>query len=266
MTKYLSVPIAFLWVQMVQGPTPVSGVVTDSETKAPVADVRVLLARTDARLTDSIVVLTDARGRFEIRSAPPGAYRVFAEHDEYLRKEHEAPITIVAGASAGTIAIALTPTAVISGRVVNEFGDPAAKINVRALSTKAVVEARTNDLGEYRLFGLPPGSYVIRAERFTGPAIQGTTYVVPTPPGPDSMGEGQSMTMAATLLRTGGFIDPIALTGQTSVPDGPLNARARGRTYPPIYYPGTTEPGGAQPVAVTAGAQVSGIDFRLAAR
>src|SRR5262245_32902818 len=65
----------------------VSGVITDASTKAPVADARVLVARVYGPLMSSVVATTDGRGHFAIKNVPPGDYRVFAEHDDYLRKE-----------------------------------------------------------------------------------------------------------------------------------------------------------------------------------
>ncbi|MGA2427275.1 MAG: carboxypeptidase-like regulatory domain-containing protein [Candidatus Acidiferrum sp.] len=66
----------------------------------------------------------------------------------------------------------LIPSAVIAGRILDEDGEPLAEVRVSALrevyskgkrsrSPKVIVE--TNDLGEYRLFGLAPGRYFVSA-------------------------------------------------------------------------------------------------------
>jgi len=76
----------------------------------------------------------------------------------------------------------LIPSAVIAGRVINDDGDPLPWVQVSALRETyaggkktlfSETTVPTNDLGEYRLFGLPPGRYFIRAdykpnERITG--------------------------------------------------------------------------------------------------
>ena len=231
----------------------VAGVVIDSETKAPIGRARVLLARIDAHLSQSLVVIADERGAFATSQVPPGTYRVFADREGYRRGEHGATLTTAAGERIANLTIALTPTAVISGRVTTESGEPLSKIYVRALSGSDVVaaEARTNDLGEYRLFGLEPGGYIVSAERYPGPRIEGTTYRIPTPPCPDCMGEGTAMPGLVGLLKTGGFIDPLALTG---------------RTYPTVYFPGVTDRASAQRVEVAPGREVYGIDLRLVVR
>ena len=167
----------------------VSGQVTDVATRAPVVEALVLLARADGALSHSLVARTDEQGRFTIAAVPPGTYRVFAIDADYLRTEFNHPITVVAGQPVANVGIAMTRAAVIEGRVMNEHGEPAPNIFVRAwTSIGQVAETRTNDLGEYRLFGLEPASYTISAERYLSPRIDGTFYVGPTAPCPDCMG------------------------------------------------------------------------------
>src|SRR5688572_12831684 len=229
--RLLAVLLAIGFLQAAKAPAP-GGTVIDARTQAPLPFARVLFARIDASLTESIIVETDAQGRFSTAAVPAGTYRIVADHDDHLRASHPAPVAIPAGRTAERILIALTPTAVLAGRVFNEHGAPAAKVYVRAhrvnnnvVNAEAVAESRTNDLGEYRLFGLAPGEYGVSAEPYTAPSIgtvtlPGTTtgsneprYIVPTPPCPDCRGEGQGMQGLAGLLTAGAFIDPLALTG-----------------------------------------------------
>ena len=234
----------------------VSGLVTDAVTKAPVAAARVLLARVDGPLTRSLTITAGADGRFTASAVPPGRYRIFADRDDYVRGEHRGVVAVKNGPPIETLAIALTPTGVISGRVTNEHGEPASKIFVRALteaqvhatSPRWVAEVRTNDLGNYRLFSLPPGRYLVSAQRYPGPHIEGTNYRIPTPPCPDCRGEGIGTMALAGLLKSGAFIAPAALTGQL---------------YPAIYFPGTTELAAGQRIEVRPGAEIGGIDLTL---
>jgi hypothetical protein len=263
--------LATLWLvwsfQAPQTPHTVPHTVIDAKTQAPVAFARVLFARTDAPLTQSIVIAADARGAFKTDAVPPGTYRVFAEHDDYMRGARAEPLSIRAGEVVPAMSIAITPTAVIAGRITSENGEAAVKVYVRAYrmtpagpSADVSAEARTNDLGEYRLFGLEPGAYVVSAQPYAAPSIgtvempggrggpAGLQYIVPTPPCPDCRGEGRGMQAIAQLTGAGGFIHPFALTGQT---------------YPRVYFPGTTEPAQAKPVMVDAGARLDSIDLRL---
>jgi len=234
---------------MAQGAAPVSGQVTDASTKTPVAEARVLLARTDGPLGDSIAARTNEQGRFSMTHVPAGTYRVFAVDSDYLRKEHASSIVVAAGKPVTNIAIAMTRTAVIAGRVMNEHGDPAPNVFVRAWTQMGqVAEAKTNDLGEYRLFGLEPGTYTISAERYLPPRIDGTFYLGPTPPCPDCQGEGEFRQQVAGLLKAGTYIDPRVILG---------------RSYPMVYFPAATDRAAATPVNARPGVVTSGIDLRL---
>ena len=238
-----------------QAAASLSGSVIDARTKLAVAEARVLLTPLQAPLTQSLVGSADAEGRFRIDNVPPGPYRLFVDHPDYLRGEHTASLTLAAAQRIENLSIALTATAVISGRVTTESGEPAPKVYVRAHTDKPIAEWRTNDLGEYRLFGLPPGSYVISAERYRPPRIEktqlGIQYVVPTPPCPDCRGEGQFMQQLPRLFSAGAFIDPLVVAGQSA---------------PPVYYPGTTDRAAAQAVEVGPGARLTSIDLRLVVR
>jgi carboxypeptidase family protein len=227
------------------------GVVTDEVTKEPIAGASVILVRPEA-IADAVVVSTDARGQFVFENVRPAMYRLLAEHDAYVRSNVDLTVDLLADRPASRLtSLTLLPSAVISGRVTDEYGEPAGRVYVRALVAGVVAEARTNDLGEYRLFGLRPGAYIISAERYQGPSIQGAVVNTPTPPCPDCPGEGAGRMPLAGLLASGAFIDPRALTGQT---------------YPAVFFPGTTDRSAAGSVKVIAGAQVDGIDLRLVVR
>ena len=224
----------------------VEGTVVRVDTNQPVARASILLTKVDGGLRDSIVVTTDGRGRFAARGVPAGTYRIFATHDDFVRAE-AMPIVVGPSQAVRDVTLRMTPTGAISGRALDEYGDPVARVFVRAVLMDAVYEGQTNDLGEYRLFGLPPGRYVISAAPYTAPRLDGGTYIRPTPPGPYSRGEGQFMIQLPQLLKTGEFIHPMALARQV---------------YARVYYPGVMDPADATPLEVKPGATLSGIDFR----
>jgi hypothetical protein len=238
----------------------VRGVVIDAAKKRPVDGASVLLIRPDAP-AQAAIATTDDRGRFIFTDVAPASYRLRAEHDGYLRGDLTSVVDVGEGESPD-VTLTLTPTAVISGRVSDQFGEPASRVFVRALSPASgtlAAQARTNDLGEYRLFALPPGAYLVSAERYPGPTIEtnvqvgsrtlpGTRLVTRTPPCPDCPGEGQGMQLLSSPLPTGSFIDPRALTGET---------------YPTVFYPGTADRSAATPIKAAAGARIDAIDLTL---
>jgi hypothetical protein len=236
-------------------PASVEGVAIKAGTTEPVARARVMLTSVEGRLADTRVVDTDERGRFAFRGVAAGTYRIVAQHDTFVRATAR-PVTIASGQSIRDLVIAMTPTGVITGRVVDEYGDPVPDVYVRASLKESVFETTTNDLGEYRLFGLPPGAYIVNAAPYLTPwierdatasdGLQTGRVVVPTRPSPYSPGEGRGLTPLAPLLRAGNFIPFMAL---------------RGESHTAVYYPGTTDATAAAPIEVSAGAVVGGINF-----
>lgn len=144
--------------------------------------------------------VTDAQGMFEFKELPAGTYRLTASPGNYagqylgiaygakkpngpMSSDPGQPITLVDG-QAFTAAIALPRGAVISGHVTDENGEPLARVQVYTLyfppgATRAMRtggNASTDDLGQYRLFGLPPGDYEVVAE------ARNNSYVAPNAP------------------------------------------------------------------------------------
>lgn len=124
--------------------------------------------------------VTDTRGIFEIAGVPAGAYSLTATRAGYLtiqygqRRPREAGrmVEVRRGEATEGIEIALYRGGVLAGRVLDETGEPSAGARVEAVDQRYIrgrrvpVAARittTNDAGEFRLSGLEPGAYQIRA-------------------------------------------------------------------------------------------------------
>jgi hypothetical protein len=133
-----------------------AGRVVANETGDPIANARVSLRTTGPGVP---VVLTNHEGRFTLTAAPM-RLTVVASKSGYGRRE-----TIVA-VTDPSVEIRLSRGAAISGRVVDEFGEPiwGARVlveNAAATSETPASEAstETDDRGEYRLGSLPSGSF-----------------------------------------------------------------------------------------------------------
>jgi hypothetical protein len=83
-------------------------------------------------------------------------------------------VSVSAGEHLTGIQVLLSPTGVISGRVVDERGKPQRSILVVALRreyrngipTMTTIAGRsTNDQGEYRIFDLTPGEYYVQVRQ-----------------------------------------------------------------------------------------------------
>src|SRR5262249_19229252 len=131
----------------------------------------VLLADTDPDRRYVRTVISDSDGRYLISTIPPGAYKVSVSYTGYASPPMKSLI-LGAGQEVHDVLTKLTQFGVISGRVVSPGGDPISDINVYAQkavftngqrSFKTIKRVQTNDLGEYRLFGLLPGRYFVSA-------------------------------------------------------------------------------------------------------
>lgn len=123
---------------------------------------------------------TDAMGRFELKELAPGRYYLLAQRNGFVRQQYgqrtpEGPGAVLAlssGQKVSDITFQMVPAAVISGHVYDEDGEPVVYAQVTAMHYAYMNGQRqllnsgagqTNDLGEYRIFGLSPGQYFVRA-------------------------------------------------------------------------------------------------------
>ena len=224
----------------------------------PIANARLVAAKVGGALEDYRTTTSDSSGRFVIPDLAPGSYRVHADAAGYLRSEHGrtpvapagTPITLTDRA-APEVVVMMTPTGVIAGRV-NDRGRPARNVWVRALKPSYrdgqrflnVEEyALTDDRGDYRLFGLSPGSYFISAIPAGRPRLDGDALV--TPVIPSNANGNRSETRTPATMDT---ITAAALESGVS---------------PAVYYPNTTDPAAATAVEIAHGATVLAIDLTL---
>jgi hypothetical protein len=156
-----------------EAPLPtIAGKVVNSVTGEPVSRAQVVLRST---VSGSVVTTTSDRdGKFSAKDLPPGDYSMFAGRPGFVEaRSGNRAITIARGQKFENLEIAMTPHAVIAGRVLNSDGDPVQSANVRVLrmafdnGAKRLVETSTsgitNDIGEYRLPGLVAGDYYVAA-------------------------------------------------------------------------------------------------------
>jgi hypothetical protein len=116
--------------------------------------------------------LTDTSGRFEIGALPDGLYTVNVRPPGGFIAPPPVTSVRIDGGKAAAVTIKVERGGAIEGRVLDADGDPVAGATVRGLSwmtmngTRRPVQrgsASTNDLGRYRLYGLPAGKYVVTA-------------------------------------------------------------------------------------------------------
>ena len=209
----------------------IRGRVVRADTGAPIRGALIRLSTADVR--DAGSVMTDGGGRYEIVDLPPGRYNVSATRDGFVQLSYGQlrplqggkPLQLKVGEVLERIDFALPRGAVISGRVLDELGEPVANSNVQALQLRFVNGRRTPlnvglvsitwDNGEFRLWGLSPGEYLVSASP-----------------------SGMAGSMVSRSDRVG---------------------------YAPSYYPNTTNPAEAQRIIVGLGQTLTNITIGLVA-
>jgi protocatechuate 3,4-dioxygenase beta subunit len=187
--------------------------------------------------------LTDPQGRYEFRDLPAGRFTLSVSKSGYVPMQYGQnrpfepgrPIELADAQAMDKADVALPRGSVLAGRVVDEFGEAVADADVSAMRMqfqggrrRLVPSGRnsnTNDLGQFRIYGLPPGEYYVTATL------------------------RNMNTMVLDMLGSGGLGGP---TGSNQ------NAG-----YAATYYPGTPNPAEAQRVALAVGQELPSIDIQL---
>jgi protocatechuate 3,4-dioxygenase beta subunit len=162
--------------------------------------------------------MTDQNGRYEFDGLEAGRYDVRVRKAGFapVHEPHMSEIHLKPGERREGLVLMLQKGAVIAGRVLDQAGEPVAEANVHAMRKPPAPSgvssfggpnvmatgssAQTNDLGEFRLFSLPPGEYYVQAGRhnFDGSPGPGGTTMLPTYfPGTSDPEAAQPITVGA---------------------------------------------------------------------
>jgi protocatechuate 3,4-dioxygenase beta subunit len=207
---------------------------------------------------------TDSDGHFTIKDVAPGRYNFVATRPGYVDQPYEsngtdsgAVLALQSGQQLTGVLFRLTMAAVITGHVNNEDGEAMARVAVIALrrpTEDEIVEgelpapqkleptpvssAQTDDRGEYRLFGLEPGEYYIKAIDSFQPGMGvvlsgqdefireflGSEYAPVYFPGVPRLGQAQAVPVGAGEEVQADFamrpVKTVGISGRVIGPDG----------------------------------------------
>jgi hypothetical protein len=142
---------------------------------------RVQLSLSGDPLTQAKTTSTDSQGKYELTGLPAGHFTLSASRNGYLSLtygqsrpgEASRPIDLADGQITENVDLTLARAAVISGIVSDEAGEPLAGASVVAMQMRFTRGkrqllplagiARSDDSGQYRISGLEPGEYYVRA-------------------------------------------------------------------------------------------------------
>lgn len=146
-------------------PASVSGSVVNSVTGAGVPRAQIHL-RADSG-DQSYGAMTTSEGRFSIASLPAGVYSVEMDRPGFsMPDDPPEDIVLQAGEKKDSVRLSLVPAGSISGRVTNADGDPVENVDIVAETSSGDVTSfsiSTDAKGQFRIGGLAPGRYRVRA-------------------------------------------------------------------------------------------------------
>jgi protocatechuate 3,4-dioxygenase beta subunit len=219
------------------GTARIRGRVVAADNGTPLRRAQVRISAAELRVNRSAT--TDADGRYEFSELPAGRYNVNVSRSGYVSLsfgqqrpfEQGRPLDLGSAQEADKVDFALPRGGVIAGRVTDELGEPLAGVRVQAMRYQYLPNGRrqlspvggfgifgpvTNDLGEFRLYSLMPGTYVVSAApadigMMSGPSApasataqddgHGITYY----PGTINVDEAQSITVGLAEVANASF-------------------------------------------------------------
>lgn len=253
----------------------IAGILVSADRGEPVRKATVRLAASSPRLNRSVT--TDSDGRFRFEQLPAAEYTLTAVKGGFVDATYGArrfgpassgapivgtPVTLSAGQKIEDIRFPIPRGGVITGTVVDEFGDPAFNVVVRALRLAVVNGERTvqpaglpgttDDRGIFRIAGLPPGEYLVTATPRDTIATTSSTN--------EALKMRQAEVLAAA--RASGDAARVAEM-ERNFADWSASVPSTTVGYVPVYYPGVVQPSAAHRVPLALSQEAGGIDMRL---
>jgi protocatechuate 3,4-dioxygenase beta subunit len=211
-------------------PGRIEGTVVLATSGGPVRKAQVNIFSQERRTP--LMAATNEEGKFVFERVPAGDYRINVNHSRFVgidesgrSRETSRRISVAEGQLVKGLVFKMMPGAVVTGRVLDEYGEPQPRANVNVQryvfrqgkkQLMPMSSGQSDDRGEYRLFGVPPGRYYLSVHY-------------------------EDHQWARSVQPAG----------------------AQESSYPPVYYPGVLETEMAMVLDLRAGEERQGIDFRL---
>jgi hypothetical protein len=225
--------LIFWWVAcLCAQQSSVEGIAVNKYGGAPLAGVHVRLIGFNMDGPRAVFgAISDKTGHFSVSGMSAGTYLLVPEYPGflYVPPKSESPLPgmqIKPGEKIQDYRLEMSPRSVLSGRVVDEYGDPMAHVIVlctaadpkdEMLNMFGAQRPQTDDRGEFR-FSMAPGKYYLKAESY------------------ESSNE-------LPEIRTDGTIEAV---------------------YGPTYYPNAAAKDRAAVIEAKPGVDVTGLEIRLA--
>ncbi len=254
--------------QLPAGTAEVSGTVVVAGTGQPARRARITLNATEGG--GSRTAMTDDEGRYAFIAVGAGRYMLSAAKTGHVAVifgqtrpgRPGTPIQLTDGQKFAAN-LQLSRGSVITGTVVDEYGEPTPGTPVRVMryvvqagrrTLQQTGNASTDDRGIYRVYGLQPGEYIVSAvPRNAGPSVD--------------VGRLQAELAQVREQVAGAPADAAAareLSARATMLQGQMPPQEEQSTgYSPVYFPGTVSAAQAGTVMLNLGEERTGIDFQL---
>lgn len=280
------------------GTAAIFGRVLDAASDAPVAGATVLIGGLPGTGPSSgpalpnttpgqMTALTNARGQFLFRDLPAGSYTLTVRAAGYLMGSYgqrrpqgsSRRVAVADGQQTLDADVRLWKTAVITGAILDELGEPLVQVNVRVLRRAFARgqsrwlqaqpgNATTDDRGVYRVADLIPGDYIVAM-------LSGVASV------PASTADAYWQAMGADDQASRATLGQIASSGAISAASGVWSGNQRVRDvsgpalppsadpnaplfiYPRTFYPATENQDDASVIRVGSGEERQSVDIRV---
>jgi 5-hydroxyisourate hydrolase-like protein (transthyretin family) len=248
----------------------VSGRVVTAGDGSPLKSAKLTLVPEHGREKGQLyAATTDSDGRFLLKDVVPGRYRFAASHTGFVDQSYKAKgadegalLWLRPGEQVSEVLFRMMASGVVSGRLTNEDGEPMVNAQVIALQEPSeetmedesafpsgkrqrqlVASAQTDDRGQYRIFGLRPGEYYLKAVDSYEPnlhALQqeaawvrdilGSEYAPTYYPGVAQAGQAEVIP-----LKAGDEVQADTFSCSTPRPRGLLDTSLERMGLPPIH-------------------------------
>jgi hypothetical protein len=174
----------------------IEGAVVNELTKEPIRKVEISLRKQGAFTANAAYsAITDAAGKFRVENIEPGEYFLTQRRTGFIvsRSNYGFSARLLklgAGQSLTGLRYTLVPQGIISGRVVDDEGEPVQNIYLALLrssyyrgSSRVFSTGRpqpTNDRGEFRFTDVQPGRYFLHADVQRMAAMTGSAAPAPS--------------------------------------------------------------------------------------
>ncbi len=132
--------------------------------------------------TRGLSAATDNAGAFVFENVNPGNYRLSGEKTGFIRSNFGgrgagaigSQLAIAAGTEKADVIVRITPQGIVSGRILDEDGEPMEGVSIQLLRPQYFASQRrimgaagnqSNDRGEFRITNVAPGKYYLLIQR-----------------------------------------------------------------------------------------------------